>query len=60
MQNNLAQEIKQANLGILIGNMSLRVLLYADNIVLVAETEINLQQNVLSFIGAECINTEQR
>lgn len=59
MQNNLAQEIKQANLGILIGNMSLRVLLYADNIVLVAETEINLQKNVLSFIGAECINTEQ-
>lgn len=42
--NDLAQELKQKNLGILINCVNLSVLLYADDIVLIAETEINLQK----------------
>ncbi len=42
--NDLAEEIRQASLGIETDNMNLSFLLNADDIVLLAETEINLQK----------------
>lgn len=42
--NDLAQEIKRANLGIDIDDLNLSILLYADDIVLVAEEEAKLQK----------------
>ena len=49
--NDLAQEIKQVNLGIPIDDVNLSILLYADDIVLVAVNEINLQKmlNIMSL-----------
>ena len=42
--NDLAQEIKQADLGIPIDDFNLSILLYADDIVLMAENEAKLQK----------------
>ncbi len=39
--NDLAQEIKQASLGVSIDDVNLSILLYADDIVLIAENEFN-------------------
>uniref|UniRef100_A0A3P9JUJ4 ribonuclease H n=1 Tax=Oryzias latipes TaxID=8090 RepID=A0A3P9JUJ4_ORYLA len=41
--NDLAQEIKKTNLGIDINNWNLSILLYADDIILIADEEIKLQ-----------------
>lgn len=49
--NDLAQGIKQAKLSTVIDDMTLGILLYADDIVSVAEREINLEKmlNIMSF-----------
>ena len=41
--NDLAVDIKSMNLGIYFGNKNISILLYADDIVIVAENENNLQ-----------------
>ena len=51
--NDLAKEIKQANLGVSIGNINLSILLYADDIALMAENESNLQ-NMLNIVSKWC------
>ncbi len=51
--NDLAQEIKQVNLGVRIEDMNLSILLYADDIVLIAENEVNLQ-NMLNIMSSWC------
>lgn len=51
--NELAQEIKQVNLGVPIEDMNLSILLYADDIILIAENEVNLQ-NMLNIMNSWC------
>lgn len=51
--NDLAQEIKQGNFGVSIEDMNLSILLYADDIVLIAENEVNLQ-NMLNIMSLWC------
>lgn len=51
--NDLAQEIKRANFGIPIDDINLSILLYADDIVLMAENEFNLQK-MLDIMGSWC------
>ena len=52
--NDLAEELKQSGIGIEIDNeLVLTVLLYADDIVLLAETEIDLQ-NLLNLVNIWC------
>ena len=41
--NDLAVELKRLNLGVKMGNLHICILLYADDIVLVSENEVNLQ-----------------
>ncbi len=41
--NDLAKEIKDLNIGISIGDVKISILMYADNIVLLAENEKDLQ-----------------
>jgi len=55
----LFQEIKQGNLGVQIEDMDLSILLYADDIVLIAENEVNLQ-NMLNIMSSWCCNCKWR
>jgi len=57
--NNLAQEIKQGNLGVQIEDMDFSILLFADDIVLIAENEVNLQ-NMLNIMSSWCCNCKWR
>lgn len=51
--NDLALEIKQANLGVPIEDFNLTILLYADDIALVAENPVNLQK-MLTIMSSWC------
>ena len=51
--NDLAVEIKESNLGILIGGICLSILLYADDIVLIAPSAEHLQ-NMLNILERWC------
>ena len=41
--NSLAQQLKNLNKGVIFGDISITILLYADDIILLAETKNNLQ-----------------
>ena len=51
--NDLALELKKMNLGVTIGNLHVCILLYADDIVLISESEQNLQI-MLDFVNSWC------
>ena len=51
--NDLAENIKELNLGIKIGDINLSVLLYADDIAVIAENEKDLQ-TMLNYIEQWC------
>ena len=51
--NSLAESIKEANFGITVGEVIISILLYADDIVLLSETEEKLQQ-MLNILNSWC------
>ena len=51
--NELAIGIKNLNLGIDIGGKQISILLYADDIVLMSDSEENLQQILLAMSGVK-------
>ena len=51
--NDIAQEINQMDIGVQAGDVKLSILMYADDIVLMAENENNLQ-TMLDFINQWC------
>ena len=55
--NDLAQEIKQLDCGVNIGDCKLSLLLYADDIVMLAESETDLQA-ILTCLSEWCIKWE--
>ena len=51
--NDLSLGLKKKNLGVTIGNLHVCILLYADDIVLISESELNLQI-MLDFVNSWC------
>lgn len=51
--NNLAKEVKEVNVGVNVGDLKVCMLLYADNIVLISENELDLQ-TMLNVVHAWC------
>ena len=51
--NDLAKELKELELGVSLGDTQICILLYADDIVLISETEQNLQK-MLDHVGYWC------
>ena len=49
--NSLAVEIKNLNIGVNFGNVKISILLYADDIVLIAESERDLQKLIEALMN---------
>lgn len=51
--NNSVNEVKELNVGVNVGDLKVCMLLYADNIVLISENELDLQ-TMLNVVHAWC------
>ena len=53
--NNLASEVKSLNCGVKLGDTTISILLYADDIALISESEDSLQR-MLDVVNNWCQN----